>query len=152
MGALTPALLLLAPGQVSLITDHALPDIQSPPTPCAPVPAMLLAPDRLRLRFALAASGGSSDFVHCSRSRQSHQAVSSLYRGPLIDPSVLQAVCSLPVALHLTSRWRSYFPFLAGSSATEGLPPSCACSLSSARARPSRSHQSASRGLVRMGV
>jgi len=81
MGALTPALLLPAPGQVSLITDRALPDIQSPPTLCAPVPAMLLAPGRLRLRFALVAIGGSSDFVHYSQSRQSHLAVSSLFRG-----------------------------------------------------------------------
>jgi len=80
MGALTPALLLPAPGQVSLITDRAFPDIQSPPTPCAPAPAMLLAPVRLRLRFAAKAHGGSSDFVHCSQSRQSHQAVSSSYR------------------------------------------------------------------------
>ena len=80
MGALTPALLLHAPGQVSLITDHALPDIQSPPTPCAPVPAMLLVPGRLCPRFAWAAIGGSSDFAHYSQSRQSHQAVSSLLR------------------------------------------------------------------------
>ena len=65
----------------SLISDHALPDIQSPPTPCAPIPATLLAQGRLRLRFALPAIGGSSDFAHCSQSRQSHQAVSSSYRG-----------------------------------------------------------------------
>ena len=37
MGTLTPALLLPAPGQVSLITEHAFPDIPSPTTPCAPV-------------------------------------------------------------------------------------------------------------------
>src|SRR5258708_30988236 len=43
---------------------------------------MLLAPVRLCLRFALAAIGGSSDFVHCSQSRQSHQAVSSSCRRP----------------------------------------------------------------------
>jgi len=81
MGALTPALLRPAPGQVSLITERALPDIQSPPTRCAPFPAMLLAPGRLGPRFALAAIGVSSDFVHCSQSRQSHLAVSSLFRG-----------------------------------------------------------------------
>src|SRR6266513_2588466 len=81
MGALTPTLLLPAPGQVSLITGHALPDIQSPTTPCAPVPAMLLAPVRLGHRLAWEAIGGSSDFVHDSQSRQSHRAVSSSYRG-----------------------------------------------------------------------
>src|SRR5438445_7849224 len=37
MGALTPALLLPAPRQVSLITERAFPDIPSPTTPCAPV-------------------------------------------------------------------------------------------------------------------
>src|SRR6185295_20177466 len=41
---------------------------------------MLRAPVRLCHRFAWTAIGGSSDFVHCSQSRQSHQAVSSLYR------------------------------------------------------------------------
>src|SRR5438477_3804815 len=80
MGTLTPALLLQAPRQVSLITEHAFPDIPSPPTPCAPVVRRYflfragLAPD------SLAAIGGSSDFVHCSQSHQSHQAVSSLCR------------------------------------------------------------------------
>src|SRR5580692_4704681 len=39
--------------QVSLVSEHALLDIPSPTTPCAPVPAMLLAPGRLGLRFAL---------------------------------------------------------------------------------------------------
>jgi hypothetical protein len=72
MGALTPALLLPAPEQVSLIHTHALRDIPSPTTPCASVPAMLLAPGGLGLRVAFGASGGSSDFVHCSQSRQSH--------------------------------------------------------------------------------
>src|SRR6267142_1351458 len=41
---------------------------------------MLRAPVRLCPRFAWTAIGSSSDFVHCSQSRQSHQAVSSLYR------------------------------------------------------------------------
>lgn len=81
MGTLTPVLLLRAPAQVSLITERAFPDIPSPSTPCAPVfrPYFLLraglASDSLG--FAI---GGSSDFVHCSQSRRSHQAVSSLYR------------------------------------------------------------------------
>ena len=103
MGTLTPALLLHAPRQVSLITRHALPGIQSPPTPCAPFLAMLLAPGRLGPRFAFWAIGGSSDFVHRSQSRQSHMAVSSLCDGHS-RPISLQAACSLPVALHPTSR------------------------------------------------
>ena len=81
-GTLTPALLRPAPGQVSLITERAFPDIPSPPTRCAPDfrPCFLfrsgLAPDSLCV-----AIGGSSDFAHCSQSHQSHQAVSSLCRG-----------------------------------------------------------------------
>ena len=46
--------------------------------------------------------------------------------------AVLRTIRSLPVALHPVSPRRSYFQFLAGSSAREGLPPSCARSLSSA--------------------
>ena len=82
-GTLTPARLLPAPGQVSLITECAFPDIPSPTTPCAPVSRQCSW-----LRAGLAsdspcrAVGGSSDFAHCSQSRQSHKAVSSLYRGP----------------------------------------------------------------------
>src|ERR1044071_1641462 len=77
MGTLTPVLLRRAPGQVSLLTELALPDIHSPPTPCAPALAMLLAPGRLGLCFGLLPISGASDFVHCSQSRQSHVAVSS---------------------------------------------------------------------------
>jgi len=82
-GTLTPAPLPLAPGQVSLISERAFPDIPSPTTPCAPVfrrCSLLragLASDSLWV-----AIGGSSDFAHYSQSRQSHKAVSSLYRGP----------------------------------------------------------------------
>src|ERR1039457_4917982 len=47
-GTLTPALLLPAPGQVSLITEHAFPDIPSPTPPLRPrSPAMLLVPGGL---------------------------------------------------------------------------------------------------------
>ncbi len=46
--------------------------------------------------------------------------------------AVLRTIRSLPVALHPVSPRRSYFPLLAGSSAKEGLSPSCARSLSSA--------------------
>jgi len=81
MGTLTPDPLLPAPGQVSLVHGRALPVIPSPPTPCASAPAMLPAPGRLGLRFAFPAIDGSSDFAHCSQSRQSHKAVSSLCRG-----------------------------------------------------------------------
>ena len=88
MGALTPALLLPAPRQVSLITERAFPDIPSPTTPCAPVFRRYflfragLAPDSLCL-----AIGGSSDFAHWSQSHQSHQAVSSLCRGRMTPVS-----------------------------------------------------------------
>jgi hypothetical protein len=50
----------------------------------------------------------------------------------LVRAAVLRTIRSLPVALHPVSPRRSYFPLLAGSSAREGLPPSRACSLSSA--------------------
>ena len=65
MGTLTPAPLLPAPEQVSLIHEQALPDIPSPITPCAPVFRQYflfragLASDSLGK-----AIGGSSDFVH----------------------------------------------------------------------------------------
>ena len=55
----------------------------------------------------------------------------------LVWATVLRTICSLPVALHFASRRRSYFQLLAFSSAREGLSPSYALSLSSARARPS---------------
>ena len=88
MRTLTPVLPLPAPEQVSLIHEHALPDIPSPTTPCASVcrPCFLLradlAPDSLCV-----AIGGSSDFAQYSQSRQSHQAVSSLYRNPRLGRS-----------------------------------------------------------------
>src|SRR4051794_10469133 len=78
MRTLTPEPLRPAPAQVSLITYRAFPDIPSPSTPCAPALRRCfllragLASDSLCL-----AIGGSSDFVHCSQSRQSHVAVSS---------------------------------------------------------------------------
>jgi len=81
-GTLTPALLLPAPGQVSLITERAFPDIPSPATPCAPVLRRCfsfragLTPDWLCV-----AVGGSSDFALYSQSRQPHKAESSLCRG-----------------------------------------------------------------------
>src|ERR1035438_777802 len=93
------------------------------------------------------AIGGSSDFALCSQSRQSHKAVSSSFRGFTINPSVLRTIHSLPVALHPVSPRRSYFPLLAFSSAREGLPPSYAHSISSARdggqrtARPTIPHK-----------
>src|SRR5213075_889861 len=137
MGALNPALLLPAPRQVSLITERAFPDIPSPTTPCAPVFRRYflfragLAPDSLCL-----AIGGSSDFAQWSQSHQSHQAVSSLCRGRMTRPSVLRTIFSFPVALHIPSPVCSYFQLVAGSTTTEGLSPSHARSLSSARPRP----------------
>ena len=82
-GTLTPARLLPAPGQVSLIIERAFLDIPSPTTPCAPVLRQCslfragLATDSLGV-----AIGGSSDFALYSQSHQSHQAVSSLCRRP----------------------------------------------------------------------
>src|SRR5216684_1057307 len=86
-------------------------------------------------RFAFPAIGGSSDFAHCSQSHQSHKAVSS---------SLSQAILRLQfygLSVHFqllsTSRCRDAVTFscLAGSSAREGLPPSGARWLPSARAR-----------------
>jgi hypothetical protein len=136
-GTLTPALLLPAPGQVSLITERAFPDIPSPTTPCAPIPALLLVRAGLAPDSLCCAIGGSSDFALYSQSRQSHKAESSLCCG-LSGPSVLRTILSFPVALHALSPGRSYFQLVAGSTATEGLPPSYARSFSSARARASR--------------
>jgi hypothetical protein len=85
MGTLTPA--PLPPEQVSLVTPRALPDIPSPITPCAPACWRCflfqagLAPDSPSWTI-----GGSSDFVHSQQSHQSHEAVSSSFRG---------ATCSL---------------------------------------------------------
>src|SRR3954464_15743732 len=47
-----------------------------------PCPSYAFVPGRLGHWFALGATSGSSDFAHYSQSHQSHQAVSSLYRGP----------------------------------------------------------------------
>src|SRR2546425_10707690 len=81
MGALTPALLLPAPRQVSLITERAFPDIPSPTTPCAPVFRRYflfragLAPDSLCL-----AIGGFLGFAFWSPAYSSPSARSSLCR------------------------------------------------------------------------
>src|SRR4029077_2493016 len=50
----------------------------------------------------------------------------------LTEPAFLRTIPSLSVALHEALLARSYFPFLAGSTAREGLSPSSARSLSSA--------------------
>src|SRR5208283_4036028 len=82
-GTLSPARLLPAPGQVSLIIQCAFPDIPSPTTPCAPVSRRCSwFPTDLTSVSPCRAIGGSSDFARCSQSRQSHKAVSSLCRGP----------------------------------------------------------------------
>jgi len=47
-------------------------------------------------------------------------------------PSVLRTILSFPVALHTASPRCSYFQLVAGSTATEGLPPSYARPFSSA--------------------
>ena len=85
---LTPAPLLPAPGQVSLIHDHALPVIPSPTTPCAPVfRQCFLLRAGLATDSLCVAIGGSSDFALLRQSHQSHQAVSSLCRNPWLGCS-----------------------------------------------------------------
>src|SRR5882762_3834238 len=106
----------------------ALPDIPSPPNLCA------FVPDRLGLRLASGATSGSSYFAHCSQSRQSHLAVSSLCCGPCLVPQstdyLFTSSCSPP---HLAV---TQLLSVSGVSSTrEGLSPSCAPSLPSARAR-----------------
>src|SRR5438093_2125465 len=132
MRTLTPDPLLPAPDQVSLVHGRALPDIPPPPTPCASAPAMLPVPGRPGPRFAWGAIGGSSDFAHCSQSRQSHMAVSSLCRGTFLRP--LFYGLSVHFQLLSTSCRHAAVTFssLAGSSAREGLSPSGARLLPSA--------------------
>jgi hypothetical protein len=78
----------------------------------------------------------SSDFVHYSRSHQSLWAESSSCRlRPTKVQTALRTIHLLPVALRPVSPRRSYFQLPAGSSAREGLPPSCARLLPSARVR-----------------
>ena len=103
-----------------------------PMRPC--LPAMLSAPGRLGPRFAFR--------YRRFFGLRSVVAVSSVASGRIrvrvaaLDwATVLRTIRSLPVALHPVSPRRSYFQLMAGSSATEGLPPSYACSLSSARLR-----------------
>src|SRR5882762_8104955 len=90
-------------------------------------------PDRLGLRLASGATSGSSDFAHCWQSRQSHLAVSSLCCGRcLVAQStdyLFTSSCSPP---HLAV---TQLLSVSGVSSTrEGLSPSCAPSLPSARA------------------
>jgi hypothetical protein len=95
---------------------------------------------------------GSSDFVHYSQSHQSLWAESSLYRlRPTKVQTVLRTIHLLPVALHLVSPRSSYFQLLAGSSAREGLPPSCARLLPSARVRARSAALDVASSLTRAG-
>ena len=79
-GTLTPALLVLAPEQVSLVHALELLDIPSPTTPCASVRQCSLLRADLAADSPQSAIGGSSDFAHPMQARQSHQAESSLCR------------------------------------------------------------------------
>jgi hypothetical protein len=99
------------------------------------LPAMLLAPGGLGQRLA---------FYRYRRfvGLRSWLAVSSVASGRIEFVSqaqpraqtVLRTIHSLPVALHAMSPRRSYFQFLAGSTAREGLAPSSARLLPSALA------------------
>jgi hypothetical protein len=133
-GTLTPARLLPAPGQVSLITECAFPDIPSPTTPCAPVSRQC---SWLRVGLASDSPWGLSAVLRTSLFARSLVSRIRPYRVCVaghFGPSVLRTVLSFPVALHALSPGRSYFHLVAGSTATEGLPPSYARSFSSARA------------------
>src|SRR6267142_5419375 len=131
-GTLTPVLVLKPLEQVSLVHVPELPDIPSPTTPCAPVFRLCFGSGRLGHRFTLGANGGSSDFAHHMQARQSHQAESSLCRHVLLNAAFLRTIRSLSVALHEPSLTHSYFQLQAGSSAREGLSPSCSGTLPSA--------------------
>jgi hypothetical protein len=129
---LTPVPLLRAPAQVSLIHVPALPDIPSPTTPAPPSSGLASCSGRAwpPIRFPSLSAVLRTSLIPSS-------LVSRIrpYRVCVATPlwaAVLRTVRSLPVALHPVSPRRSYFPLLAGSSATEGLSPSCAGSLSSA--------------------
>src|SRR6266446_4281190 len=99
------------------------------------LPAILLAPGGLGPRFAF----GYRRFFGF----RSLLAVSSVASGRIefvsraYDARQLYGLSfRFPVALHIPSPVCSYFQLVAGSTATEGLSPSNARSLSSARARP----------------
>jgi len=69
-----------------------------------------------------------------------------------LGPSVLRTILSFPVALHTASPRCSYFQLVAGSTATEGLPPSHARSFPSARAPTCSRLSPASRPQSRLQV
>src|SRR6266404_6641242 len=99
------------------------------------LPAILLVPGGLGLRFAFLSLSAVLRTSLIARSLVSRIKPYRVCIAALVWAAVLRTVRSLPVALHKASLACSYFQLLAGSSAKEGLPPSGACSLSSARAR-----------------
>ena len=145
MRTLTPALLLPAPGQVSLIHERVLRNIPSPTTPCAPFPAMPLAPVGLGLRFAWVSLSPVLRTSYITRSLVSrirpNRVCVAGFSGPVCSTDYSFISSCSPHHVTMTQ----LLPITGGGATREGLPPSCSRSLSSARARPSRSLRLASR-------
>ena len=117
--------------QVSLVHALELLDIPSPTTPCAPVPTLL----RVGQAWPTIRFGGYRQFFGF----RSPYAGSSVASGRIefVSPrsrntTFLRTILSLSVALHEALLARSYFRLLTGSSAREGLSPSCSSALPSA--------------------
>ena len=98
---------------------------------------MLRVLDRLGPRFAWRASGGASDFAHCSESRQSHKAVSSSCRGRFHARSSTDYPFTSSCSPRPDRQDAVSFRCLAGSTARKGLAPFGVCAFPSARARVS---------------
>ena len=95
---------------------------------------MLRVLDRLGPRFAWRASGGASDFAHCSESRQSHKAVSSSCRGRFHARSSTDCPFTSSCSPRPDRQDAVSFRCLAGSTARKGLAPFGVCAFPSARA------------------
>ena len=95
---------------------------------------MLRVLDRLGPRFAWRASGGASDFAHCSESRQSHKAVSSSCRGRFHARSSTDYPFTSSCSPRPDRQDAVSFRCLAGSTARKGLAPFGVCAFPSARA------------------
>ena len=96
---------------------------------------MLRVLDRLGPRFAWRASGGASDFAHCSESRQSHKAVSSSCRGRFHARSSTDYPFTSSCSPRPDRQDAVSFRCLAGSTARKGLAPFGVCAFPSARAQ-----------------
>ena len=141
IGTLTPALLVLAQNRSPWFThsNFRTSRLQSPHAPLTPAMLWLragLADDSLESRSSPVLRTSLTICSLISRIRPNRVCVVVC-----LHTTFLRTIHSLPVALHEASLARSYFQLLAFSSAKEGLPPSCACSLSSALFRSSGATQ-----------